>query len=210
MDTKKTLCKIGKKMKQVGLVAACDGNISFRRHDGSVVITPSGVPKGELKSSQLLILSPEGEILKGNGKPSSETSLHLLIYKNRPDVNAVIHAHPTVATAFTLTGQNFPSNIVTEGRLVLGAVPTVGYAEPGSMDLAMACAGAIQKANVILMDSHGATTVGKDLHEALYRLETLEKVAVIYKDSLAFATYYQMTQQLEYLRNIAAFFKTQV
>jgi L-fuculose-phosphate aldolase len=207
MDTRKILRRIGKEMKDAGLVAACDGNLSFRREDGSIVITPSGVPKGLLTSSQLIVLSPDGDVLKGNGKPSSETNLHLLVYKNRPDVNAIIHAHPTVATAFSVTGLPFPSDIVTEGKMVLGKVPTVGYAGPGSMDLAMACAGALKKANVILMESHGATTVGKNLDEAFFRMETLEKVATIYRDSLTFASAYRLTRQLDCLHDITSLFK---
>jgi L-fuculose-phosphate aldolase len=207
MDTRKILRRIGKEMKDAGLVVACDGNLSFRREDGSIVITPSGVPKGFLTSSQLIVLSPDGDVLKGDGKPSSETNLHLLVYKNRPDVNAIIHAHPTVATAFSVTGLPFPSDIVTEGKMVLGKVPTVGYAGPGSMDLAMACAGALKKANVILMESHGATTVGKNLDEAFFRMETLEKVATIYRDSLTFASAYRLTRQLDCLHDITSLFK---
>lgn len=199
MDTKKTLCNIGKEMRAVGLVAACDGNISFRRDDGNIVITPSGLPKGSLESSQLLLLSPDGIVLKGKGKPSSETNLHLFVYKNRPDVNAILHAHPTVATAYSLTGQPFPSDIVTEGHMVLGPVPTVGYAGPGSMDLAMSCAGALKNVNVILMEGHGATTVGKNLDEAFFRMETLEKVAAIYRDSLIFKLSYSNPLARQYM-----------
>ena len=83
MDTKKTLCRIGQKMKEAGLVAACDGNISFRRDDGTVVITPSGVPKGELKPKHLLVVDLDGHVLEGTGKASSESALHLEIYRKR-------------------------------------------------------------------------------------------------------------------------------
>lgn len=188
MDTKKTLCTVGRHMKDANLVVACDGNISFRRPDGTIVITPSGMPKGELKPSQLLVLDAEGNVVKGSRKPSSETNMHLEIYKARPDVQAIMHAHPIVATAVTVAGLPFPSRIVTEGAMVLGdTVPVVPYEAPGSMELARACAEYAKKANVLLMERHGALALGKELHEALYRLETLEAVAKIYRASLAFS-----------------------
>ena len=101
-DTKKQLCRIGRKMKEGGLVVACDGNISYRRDDGLIVITPSGVPKGELRPSDLLVIDSKGQIVKGKGKASSETSLHLEIYKARPDVKAIVHCHPVTATAVSV------------------------------------------------------------------------------------------------------------
>ena len=143
-DTKKQLCRIGRKMKEGGLVVACDGNISYRRDDGLIVITPSGVPKGELRPSDLLVIDSKGQIVKGKGKASSETSLHLEIYKARPDVKAIVHCHPVTATAVSVAGLEFPSQIVTEGRDFLGPVVTVPFAEPGSMDLAVKCAQGLQ------------------------------------------------------------------
>lgn len=187
MDTKKTVCHIGKKMAMSHFIAGCDGNISFRRPDGKIVITPSGYPKGELKASQLLLLDAEGHLLKGKGRPSTETNLHLQIYKSRADVNAIIHAHPTISTAVTVAGLKFPSHIVTEGRDFLGPVRTIPYEAPGSIELALACADGLKEVNAVLLERHGAAVVGTDLSEALYRLETLEAVAKIYRDSLIFA-----------------------
>lgn len=187
MDTKKMLCRVGKEMKRAGLLAGCDGNISFRRDDGTIVITPSGVSKGHVKPDDLLILDRDGNVLKGQGKPSSETSMHILIYKVRPDVQAIVHAHPVTATAVTVAGLTFPSEIVTEGALVLGAsVPTVPYAAPGSLELAALTAEYAQKANVLLLERHGAVAVGADLKEAWNRMETLEAVAKIYQAALSF------------------------
>ena len=184
MDTRKDLCRIGRDMKDCGLVAACDGNISYRRDDATVVITPSGVPKERLKPSKLLVVDMDGKVVKGKGKASSETMMHLLIYKLRPDVKAIVHAHPTVATALTVSGVPFPTDIVTEGELVLKRVPTIPYAAPGTQDLAVGCAKAMRAANVALLERHGAVTVGKDLDEALFRMETLEKVAIKKKQEL--------------------------
>lgn len=174
-------------MKDGGLVAACDGNISYRRDDGLIVITPSGLPKGELRPKDLLVVDIEGTVIEGTGKPSSETALHLTIYRKRQDVRAIIHAHPVTATALTVAGIPFAADIVTEGAMVLGAVPTVPYAPPGSSALAEGCGAAAETASAFLMERHGAVTVGADLKEAFYRMDTLEAVAKMYRDSLVFS-----------------------
>lgn len=187
MGLKKGICSIGKAMKEAGLLAGCDGNISCRRSDGTVIITPSGVSKGHMKPGDLLVLDMEGHVLKGSGKPSSETVLHLLMYKTRPDIHAIVHAHPVVATAVTVAGLPFPGDIVTEGALVLGAsVPTVPYEAPGSLELAAACAEYAKNHDVFLLERHGAVAAGKNLKEALHRMETLEAVAKIYQATLSF------------------------
>lgn len=184
MDTKELLCKVGLKMSQTKLVVACDGNISYRQADGTIIITPSGVPKGELKENMLVNINLEGKVLNGNQVPSSEMNMHMSIYKTRPDVQAIVHAHPIVATALTVANLSFPNDIVTEGRDFLGPVTTVSYGTPASLQLAEKCAAAISSVNAILMDNHGAVAVGKSLSEALYRMETLEAVATIYRDAL--------------------------
>lgn len=208
MDRKKTLCNIGRKMKEAGLVAACDGNISFRRPDGTIVITPSGVPKGEVKPKDLLVIDKDGKLIKGNGKPSSETALHVEIYKARPDVQAIIHAHPIVATAVTVAGLPFPSNTITEGTLVLGpSVPTAPYAPPGSKELAMVCAEYAKNVNVFLMERHGAAALGTNLAEALYRMETLEAVAKVYRAALAFSVNHHTLEEISRTQNMAAIFR---
>lgn len=205
-DTKKQLCRIGRKMMERGLVVACDGNISYRREDGNIVITPSGVPKGELKPADLLLLDPAGRLLKGKGKASSETNLHLQIYKARPDVKAIVHCHPVTATAVSVAGLKFPSNVVTEGRDFLGPVVTAPFAEPGSMELAVACAQGLAKVNVILMASHGACAVGTDLNQAFYRMETLESVAKIYRNALIFQMAREAQQNQQEIHDFASLF----
>ena len=185
-DTKKQLCRIGRKMKEGGLVVACDGNISYRRDDGLIVITPSGVPKGELRPSDLLLIDMQGHIVKGKGKASSETSLHLEIYKARPDVKAIVHCHPVTATAVSVAGLEFP--------------------EPGSMDLAVKCAQGLKKVNVILMASHGACAVGTNLNQAFYRMETLESVAKIYRNAMTFHAAYRVIHEEGQVHSLADVF----
>lgn len=206
IDSKKELCRIGRRMMESGLVVACDGNLSYRRDDGAIVITPSGVPKGELVPQDLLRMDLEGHILKGEGKASSETSLHLEIYKARPDVKAIVHCHPVTATAVSVAGQSFPSNVVTEGRDFLGPVTTVPFAEPGSLDLAVKCAQALKQVNVILMASHGACAVGDSLAQAFYRMETLESVAKIYRNAMVLNASYKIIKEESQLQNLASVF----
>lgn len=188
MDTKKEICYIGKKITKAGLVTACDGNISVRCADGSILITPSQKPKGEVRKKDILRVSLTGHVLEGNGKPSSETSMHIQIYSKRPDVKAIVHAHPITATALSVAAIPFPSDLVTEGELILGHVPTIPYALPGSMELATAAAVSMLQANVGLLERHGAIALGESLTEALYRMETLETVAKMYRDALLFAS----------------------
>lgn len=184
MNNREALCLVGRKMGQMKLVVACDGNISYKNTDGTIVITPSGYPKGELTPDMLITIDQQGLVINGEGKPSSEMNMHLAIYRERPDICAIVHAHPPIATAVTVAGIEFPNNIVTEGRDFLGPVPTVPYENPASEELAIACAKGLIDHNVILMANHGATAVGKTLAEAGYRMETLEAVAAIYRDSL--------------------------
>ena len=188
MDQEMLLCQIGSRLYRKNMLAGCDGNLSFRRSDGTIVITPSAVPKGFLDPSMLLVVDGEGHILSGDGKPSSEMKLHLEAYRRRPDVGAVIHAHPPVATAVTVAGISFPSTIVTEGRDVLGPVGIVPYHSPSTDQLAQECGAMLETHDVILLSNHGAAAVGRDLAEAFYRMETLEMTAAIYRDALLFST----------------------
>lgn len=188
MNNEMMLCETGKRMCQQRLVVACDGNISCIDYNGNIIITPSGVSKGALTPDMLLYLDRNGQVVQGAGKPSSEMNLHMRIYQQRPDVRAIVHAHPPVSTAVTVAGIEFPNNVVTEGRDFLGKVKTVPYEAPASDELARACASALSDCNVILMANHGAVAVGATLQEACYRMETLEAVASIYRDSLIFAT----------------------
>ena len=182
----KDICSIGKILYANKLLVACDGNISVRLGDNQFLITPSGCPKHMLNPEKLVTIDSEGQVLRGQQKPSSEMKMHLEIYKSRPEIMAIVHAHPPITTAISVAGIEFPGNIVTEGRDFLGPVKMVPYGKPSSLGLAIACAQAMQSCNAIILANHGATTVGKNLEEAYYRMETLEAVATIYRDALLF------------------------
>ena len=165
------------------LISSSDGNISVRMEDGRILLTPSGVSKGRMCESDLLMLDIDGKVLaaKENRRPSSETSMHLEVYKQRSAARAVIHAHPIFATTLTVAGLNFPVDMLPEVILTLGDdVPTTAYATPASHEDAEVIRPLIKDYNAILLRQHGSLTVGKDLDEALIHLERVEHVAEIF------------------------------
>jgi L-fuculose-phosphate aldolase len=173
-----TLCEVGRRLYARGVVAANDGNLSCRVAAG-FLITASGVSKGFLEDKHILLLDTAGELSQGGGRPSSEIALHLAIYAARPEVGAVLHAHPPYATAFALAGKIITDSGLDEVRMQLGEVPLIAYAAPGSAELARAVADGLGGASAALLSRHGAVTVGETLEQALYRLEALEQAAKI-------------------------------
>ena len=164
------------------LLTANDGNISIRTLDGNVLITPSGLCKGRMFPDDLLLVDLDGNVLSAapGRKPSSETPMHLEVYKQRPDVYAVLHAHPVFATTLTVADIPFPVDVLPEVLLALGDVPTTRYATPSSHDDADAIRGLIQTHDALLLRQHGSLTIGKTLETALTHLERIEHVAEVY------------------------------
>jgi L-fuculose-phosphate aldolase len=129
-----------------------------------------------------IIVDPTGKIIEGKAglKPTSEVDMHLEAYHQRPEINAVLHAHPPYATALTIAGIPFPTNLLPEVLIALGDVPTAPYATPGSRTLAESIQNLIRDHNSVLLSNHGSISVGRTLEEALIRLERLEHAAYIY------------------------------
>lgn len=172
------LLEAGRRLYARGMVAANDGNLSCRVEQG-FLITASGVSKGFLQPADILLLDAAGTVIAGTGRPSSETALHLAIYAARPEVGAVVHAHPPYATAFALAGQTLAESGLDEVRMQLGEVPLIPHAAPGSLDLARAVARGLGGGKAALLARHGAVTVGAAPEQALYRMEALEQAAAI-------------------------------
>jgi L-fuculose-phosphate aldolase len=164
------------------LVNSNDGNVSVRVGDDRLMITPAGMCKGRMQADDLLLLDLDGGILAGKQgfKPSSETPMHLEVYRQRPDVRAVIHAHPVFATTLTVAGFPFPNNVLPEVLLTLEKVPTTRYAMPSSHDDADAIRDLIHEHDALLLRQHGTLTVGTDLETALIALERIEHVAEVF------------------------------
>ena len=171
------LIAVCKRLEEKGLVAAADGNVSCRTGKNSLLITPSGRAKGELSPLDLLLVNLEGEVLAGQGRPSSEIRMHLLVYEKRPDVMAVVHAHPPMLTAFTLAGIPFRSDALPEVWMHFGPVPTAPYATPSTREVPDSLAPHLEGSHAILLERHGSLTLGRDLNEACQRLEKLEHAA---------------------------------
>ena len=163
------------------LITSNDGNISVRLDDERVLITPAGMNKARLDASDLLMVDLHGRALSSSERrPSSETPMHLEVYRQRPDVRAVIHAHPVFATALTVAGLDFPADILPEVALTLGSVPVTDYATPSSHEDAEAVRLHVRDHNALLLRQHGSLTFGRNLEEALIHLERVEHVAEVF------------------------------
>ncbi len=164
------------------LLMSNDGNISVRLDGGRALITPTGLCKGRMAPDDLLIVNLAGKVLDSakDRKPSSETPMHLEVYKQRPDVFAVIHAHPVFATALTVAGLEFPGDMLPEVMLTIKNVPVTDYATPSSHEDAEVIRPWIRDHNAILLRQHGSLTAGKNLDEVLIYLERIEHVAEVF------------------------------
>jgi L-fuculose-phosphate aldolase len=161
--------------------AALGGNMSIRLGD-EIAITPAGINKGFMTEDDVVVVDMGGAKLRGNGTPSSEGKMHYEIYEARPDVNAIIHAHPPFAVGFTLAHRDLPDDILPEATILLGYVPCLSYVTPSTIELAREVAQGLAHRNAVLMANHGAITVGADLEEAYNRMELLEQtcMSVVY------------------------------
>lgn len=180
-DLRLAIIEAGRICYSSGLMHASTGNISMRLGNDRVVITPSNLCKGRMEPEDLLIIDLDGAIIKADStrkrKFSTEAPLHLEVYRQRPDIRAVIHAHPVNATALTVAGIPFPVDVLPEVLEGLGPVPTTRFALPNSTEDALAIREHVVDHNAILMRNHGAITYGVDLEVALNHLEQLESVA---------------------------------
>jgi L-fuculose-phosphate aldolase len=181
-DLRLAIIQCGRICYDRGLTTSNDGNISTHMGDDRILITPSGISKGRMEVEDLILLDLEGQVIfsREDRKPSSETPMHLEVYKQRSDVRAVIHAHPIFATTLTVAGLEFPNDVLPEVLLTLGEVPVTRYATPSSHDDADAIRPFIQDHNALLLRQHGSLTFGRDLEEALISLERVEHVAEVF------------------------------
>jgi len=185
METATKLVEIAKRLYDRNMNAALGGNVSFR-HGDEITITESGVNKGFINANDLIVVDIDGNKLLGNGKPSSEGKMHYEIYKLRPDVQAIIHAHPPFAVAFALAHHDLPDDILPECSILLGHVPCLPYVTPSTIELAREVAQGLAHRNAAFMANHGVITVGADLEEAYNRMELLEQtcISVVYATML--------------------------
>lgn len=176
---KKLICEIGKRVYEKRFVAANDGNISVRISDNEFLITPTGVSKGFMTTDMIIKVDGEGNVIEGDYKPTSEMKMHLLVYKERPDIQAVVHVHPPYATAFAIAGIALDQAIMPESVVYLGTIPVAEYGTPSTEEVPDAVKKHVHNHQGVLLENHGALTWGKDLDHAYYLMESLEFTAKI-------------------------------
>src|SRR5947208_15468995 len=177
-SARREIVNIGRLLYERSYVVASDGNVSVRLDDGRILATPTMTCKGRMSEDLLAITDLEGRSLN-NQRASSELAVHLLIYRERPDVKAVCHAHPPHGTAFAVAGLPIDQPILSEVILTLGCVPLAEYGTPSTKELTDAMRPLVKHHNALLMANHGAVAYGSDLWQAFDRLETLEHTAKI-------------------------------
>jgi L-fuculose-phosphate aldolase len=168
-----------RRLYERGLVAGPDGNVSVRLKNGDVLVTPAGgLSKVDMREDDLVLVDAAGSS-HGTRPPSSELAMHRRIYAVRPDVMAVVHAHPPTATGFAVAGESFVAPVLPEVIFQMGRVPLVAYATPGTEALADLIEPVVREHDAFLLANHGATTVGPTLEAAHQRMESLEHAARI-------------------------------
>lgn len=179
---KSKLIEIGKQAQRLGLCKHKSGNFSILdKETGYIVVSPTSIDRELLQIEQVCVMTLDGEIIEGN-RPSSETMMHLEIYKARKDVNAVVHTHSKFATAFAVLNKPIPAVVFEAATFGLkkGYIPVAQYARPGTVELSKSVIEPIQIADMILLEKHGAVSVGTDLEDAFLKAQYIEEVAEIY------------------------------
>lgn len=178
-ELRQDIVDIGRLVFQKGWVAANDGNITIRLDEERILATPTGVSKGMMHPDDLIIVDYQGNKIAGRLERTSEIAMHLTVYELRPDVNAVVHAHPPVATGFATAGLPLDKALLPEVIIGLGCVPLADYGLPGTPELTEPMLPLIPKYDAILLGNHGAVSYGKDVYQAYFRMETVEHFARI-------------------------------
>jgi L-fuculose-phosphate aldolase len=178
-ELREDIVEVGHRVWEKGYVAANDGNISARLSRNEVLTTPTGVSKGFLTPEALVKVDMEGNVLEGRLTPSSEIKMHLSVYRAREDVCGVLHAHPPTATGFAVAGMALDRPTLPEVVISLKAIPLAEYGTPSTEELAQTLEPYLQEYDAFLLANHGALTVGRDVFQAYYRLETIEHCAQI-------------------------------
>ncbi len=174
-EIKKEICEIGRRIYMDGFVAANDGNISVKVDEDTYFATPTGVSKGYMTPEMICKVDGKGQLKEQNKwKPSSEFKMHLRVYQERKDVNAVVHAHPPIATSFAIAGIPLDKLIMPEAVIFLGAVPIAEYGTPSTMEIPDSLMPYLQDYDALLLANHGALSFGCDLNTAFFRMESTE------------------------------------
>ncbi len=186
-EIKKLMCDIGRRVYNRGMVASNDGNFSVKLNDNEFLCTPTGVSKGFMTPEYICKVDAKGNVIQANPgfRPSSEIKMHMRVYEKRPDVGAVVHAHPSYATAFAIAGIPLTQPIMPEAVIALGCVPIAKYGTPSTMEIPDAVEEYLPYFDQVLLENHGALTWGPDLLNAYHKMESVEFYAeLLYKSKM--------------------------
>ena len=175
-EIKKQICEIGKRIYNRGMVASNDGNISVKLNDNEFLCTPTGVSKGFMTPEYICKVDAKGNVLQAyeGFKPSSEIKMHMRVYKERPDVNSVVHAHPVYATSFAIAGIPLTEPIMPEAVIALGCVPIAEYGTPSTEEIPDAVSKYLPYYDAVLLENHGALAFSESLLNAYHKMESVE------------------------------------
>jgi L-fuculose-phosphate aldolase len=179
LELAQSIVEVGKLMYQKGWVAANDGNISIRLDENRMLCTPTGISKGMMRAEDMIIADLEGKKVEGQRNCTTEILMHCTIYQMRPEINAVVHAHPPVSTGFAVAGRPLNLAILPEAVVALGTVPLADYGLPGTPELSAQLAPFIPNHDALLMANHGVVCYADCLQSAFFRLETVEHLSRI-------------------------------
>ena len=209
-EEREAVCRVGKLLYERGYVAANDGNISVKVGEDRLLITPSGVSKGRMTPEMLLVTDMDGTVIEGDRHPSSEGKMHLEVYRGRPDVNAVVHAHPPVSTAFAVCRRGLETPYLSELVAGLGQVPcTTSFAMLSTEEVPESVRPYLADHNALLLANHGALAWGGDLWEAFDRLETVEHTAKIVLNAQLLGGGVPLTEEeVERLQSLRGMYQT--
>lgn len=204
-EIKKLMCDIGRRVYNRNMVASNDGNFSVKLNDNEFLCTPTGVSKGFMTPEYICKVDAKGNILHANKgfKPSSEVKMHLRVYEKRPDVKAVVHAHPIFATSFAIAGKPLDKKIMPEAVIFLGEVPLAKYGTPSTFEVPDSIEPYLDNYDAVLLESHGALTWGADLLSAYHKMESVEFYAeLLYRSTMLGGPNEFDDKELETLYNI--------
>jgi L-fuculose-phosphate aldolase len=174
-----SIVQFGRLLHENRFVAATDGNLSIRLDDRYLLVTPTCISKGRMRASDMVVVDMDGKRVAGKRRVSSEIGMHLMIYRLRPDVCGIVHAHPPTATGFAASGYDLNRPLVCEVVVGLGSIPLARYGTPGTPELTDALEPLIPNHDAILMANHGVVTFGSSLESAYMKMETVEHFAKI-------------------------------
>jgi L-fuculose-phosphate aldolase len=173
------IVRYGRMLHERGFVAAMDGNLSVRLGENRILVTPTCLSKGAMRPADMVVVDMEGQRVSGRRNVTSEIGMHLLIYRMRPDVKAIVHAHPPTATGFAAAGIALTEPLVCEVVMGLGCIPLARYGTPGTSELAGTLEPYVPHYDAILMSNHGVVSYGDTLEHAYMKMETVEHFAQI-------------------------------